>query len=157
VKSRELPSECQFALEFLKTAIPARYSQSQAPVVSSIESVLVLEGNFRLVWRHRQGGRGGSLVCFSHVHLTRLDHCTQHHFMALSTLNPPLPALEDLITLTPRPAKKKIGPRLTRDIRRDILLLRELNDYEDEAEYTYERIAELLLTRYRRTITQHLI
>jgi hypothetical protein len=77
--------------------------------------------------------------------------------MALSTLNPPLPALEDLITLARRPAKKKIGPRLTRDIRRDILLLRELNDYEDEAEYTYERIAELLLTRYGRTITQHLI
>ena len=62
--------------------------------------------------------------------------------MALSTLNPSLPTLEDLITLTPRPAKKKIGPRLTRDIRRDILLLRELNDYEDEPEYTYERIAD---------------
>ena len=61
--------------------------------------------------------------------------------MTLSTLNPPLPALEDLITLTPRPARK-ICPRLTRDIRRDILLLRELNDYEDEPEYTYERIAE---------------
>jgi hypothetical protein len=72
-----------------------------------------------------------------------LAYVTQHHFMALSTLNPPLPALEDLITLTPRPAKKKIGPRLIRDIRRDILLLRELNDY-DEPKYTYERIAELL-------------
>jgi len=46
--------------------------------------------------------------------------------MALSTLNLPLPALEDLITLTPRPAKKKIGPLLTRDIRRDILLLRSM-------------------------------
>jgi hypothetical protein len=77
--------------------------------------------------------------------------------MALSTLNPPLPALEDLITLTPRPAKKKIGPRLTRDIRRDILLLRELNDYEDEPEYTYERIAELLSKRHGRTITQRAI
>ena len=54
--------------------------------------------------------------------------------MALSTLTPPLPALlVDLLALTPRPAKK-IGPRLTRDIRRDILLLRELNDYEDEVE-----------------------
>jgi hypothetical protein len=75
--------------------------------------------------------------------------------MALSTLNPPLPALEDLITLTPRPAKKKIGPRLTRDIRRDTLLLRKLNDYDgDEAEYTCERIAELLSKRHRRTITQ---
>ena len=51
--------------------------------------------------------------------------------MALSTLNPLLPALEDLITLTPRRAPpKKIGPRLTRGIRRDILLLRELDDYE---------------------------
>jgi hypothetical protein len=56
-----------------------------------------------------------------------------------------------LITLTPHPAKKKIGPRLTRDIRRDILLLRELNDYdEDETEYTYECIAELLSKRYGR-------
>ena len=36
-----------------------------------------------------------------------------------------------------------MGPRLSRDIRRDILLLRELNDYEDEVEYTYERMAEL--------------
>ena len=62
--------------------------------------------------------------------------------MALSTLNPPLPVLEDFIALTPRPPKKKIGPRLTRDIRRDILLLRKLNDYEDEPEYTYERIAD---------------
>jgi hypothetical protein len=45
----------------------------------------------------------------------------KYHFMALSTLNPPLPALEDLITLTPHhPPKKKIGPQLTRDIRRDI-------------------------------------
>jgi len=65
--------------------------------------------------------------------------------MALSTLNPPLPALEDLITLTPRRTpKKKIGPRLTRDIRRNILLLRELNAYEDEPEYTCKRIAEIL-------------
>jgi hypothetical protein len=75
--------------------------------------------------------------------------------MALSTLNPSLPALEDLITLTPRPLPpKKIGPRLTRDIRRDILLLRELNDYEDEIEYTYERIGELLLKQHERTITR---
>jgi hypothetical protein len=60
--------------------------------------------------------------------------------MALSTLNPPLPALEDLITLTPpRPPPKRTGSRLTRDIRRDILLLREVDDYEDEVEYTYER------------------
>jgi hypothetical protein len=66
--------------------------------------------------------------------------------MALSTLNPPLPALEDLITLTPvppqstprTPTKKTLGQRLSRDIRRDILLLRELNDNDDEIEYTYE-------------------
>jgi hypothetical protein len=56
-------------------------------------------------------------------------HNIQHHFMALSLLNASLPALEDLITLTPRRSpSKKVGPRLTRDIRRDILLLRELND-----------------------------
>jgi hypothetical protein len=64
--------------------------------------------------------------------------------MALSILNASLPAPEDLITLTSRHSpSKKVGPRLTRDIRRDILLLRELNDYEDEVEYTYEHIAEL--------------
>jgi hypothetical protein len=39
-------------------------------------------------------------------------------------------------------------------VSRDILLLRELNDYEDEPEYTYERIAELLLNQHGRTITQ---
>ena len=38
---------------------------------------------------------------------------------------------------------KRWAPRLGREIRRDILLLRELNDYEDEVEYTYEHIAEL--------------
>jgi hypothetical protein len=70
-------------------------------------------------------------------------HNIQHHFMALSTLNASLPAPEDLITLTPRHSpSKKVGPRLTRDIRRDILLLRELNDYEDEVEHTHERTAE---------------
>jgi hypothetical protein len=82
------------------------------------------------------------------MHLTRLGHCTQYYFMALSTLSPPLPALEDLITLTPRPTRKKIGPQLTRDIRRDILLLRDLSDYDgDEAEYMYEHIADLLSRR----------
>ena len=67
----------------------------------------------------------------------------QHHFRTISTLDAPLPALEDLITLVHAVPLPKSGPRLTRDIRRDILLLRELNDYEDEVEYTYERIAEL--------------
>jgi hypothetical protein len=60
--------------------------------------------------------------------------------MSLSTLNPPLPALEDLITPTPQPAtptKKGIGLRLSRDIRRDILLLRDLNN-DDEIEYISE-------------------
>jgi hypothetical protein len=37
---------------------------------------------------------------------------------------------------------KKVGPRLSRDIRRDILLLRELIDYEDEVEYTYISLSE---------------
>jgi hypothetical protein len=72
--------------------------------------------------------------------------------MALFTPKPSLPpSLEDLITLTPRrSSSKKIGPRLTRDI----LLLRELNDYEDEVGYTYERIAELLSKRHGGRITQ---
>jgi len=73
--------------------------------------------------------------------------------MALSTLNP---SLGDLIVPPPDPSKK-IGQRLTRDIRRDILLLRELNDLEDGIEYTYERIAELLLNRYGRPITQRAV
>ena len=64
--------------------------------------------------------------------------------MALSMLNASLPAPDDLITLPQRRSpSKKVGPRLSRKIRRDILLLCELNDYEDEVEYTYERIAEL--------------
>jgi hypothetical protein len=37
---------------------------------------------------------------------------------------------------------QKIGPRLTHDIRRDILLLREFDDYEDEVEYTYISLTE---------------
>jgi hypothetical protein len=81
--------------------------------------------------------------------------------MALSTLNSPLPALEDLITLTPRPpqpitpktpTKKKLGPRLSCHIRRDILLLRDLNDNDDEIEYTYERIATILSRRHGRKL-----
>ena len=92
------------------------------------------------------------LACESHASAVCVTF--EYHSTALSTLNPPSPALEDLITLTPpRPSKKKIGPQLTRDIRRDILLLRDLNDYEDEPEYTYKRIAELLSKRYGRTIT----
>jgi hypothetical protein len=35
-----------------------------------------------------------------------------------------------------------VGPRLSRDIRRDILLLRELIDYKDEVEYTYISLSE---------------
>src|SRR5277367_1342519 len=82
--------------------------------------------------------------------------------MDLSTLNPPLPALEDFIALTPRPpqpitpkipAKKKLGLRLSRDIRRDILLLRDLNDDNDEVEYTYERITTTLSHRHGRKVT----
>ena len=65
--------------------------------------------------------------------LSNLDNI-QHHFMAISTLDASLPALEDLITLVHAVPLPKSGPRLTRDIRRDILLLRELNDYEDEVE-----------------------
>jgi hypothetical protein len=72
--------------------------------------------------------------------------------MALSTLNPPLPALEDLVMI-PRPSspppltppKPKIR-RLTRDQRRDILLIRDLG-------LTYEKIAEQLSQRYQTQIT----
>jgi hypothetical protein len=66
----------------------------------------------------------------------------QHHFMAISTLDASLPALEDLITLVHAIPFLKSGPRLTGDIRRDILLLPEHNDYEDEAEYTYISLSE---------------
>ena len=52
---------------------------------------------------------------------------------------------------------KKTGPRLTRDTRRDILLLREFNDHENEAEYTYKRIVELLSKRHGRTVTQRAV
>jgi len=51
------------------------------------------------------------------------------------------------------PTKKKVGPRLSRDIRRDILLLRDLNDDDDEVEYTYERIATILSHRHGRKVT----
>jgi hypothetical protein len=55
--------------------------------------------------------------------------------MALSTPNASLPALEDLIALVHAvPLPKKAGPSLSRDIRRDNLLLRELNDDVDEVE-----------------------
>jgi hypothetical protein len=76
--------------------------------------------------------------------------------MALSTLNAPLPALEDFIALNPRPPSPPPRPPSTpkSDIRRDILLLRELNDYDnDEVEFTYERIATLLSYRYKRKVT----
>jgi hypothetical protein len=82
-----------------------------------------------------------------HAHPTRLEQFTQHStpLHGLSTLHASLPALEDLITLTPcRSSSKIVSPRLTRDIRRDILLLRELSDYENEVEYMYECIAKLL-------------
>jgi hypothetical protein len=62
--------------------------------------------------------------------------------MAVSTLDASLPALEDLITLVHAVPLPKSGPRLIHNIRRDILLLRELNDYEDEVEYTYIGLSE---------------
>jgi hypothetical protein len=72
--------------------------------------------------------------------------------MALSTLNPPLPALEDLVAIlkpaSPPPStppKPKIK-RLTRDQRRDILLMRDLG-------FTYEKIAEQLAQRYQTKVT----
>src|SRR6202044_336633 len=47
---------------------------------------------------------------------------------------------------------KKVGPRLTHDIRRDILLLRELNDYEDEVEYTYISLSERVACKMKSLI-----
>jgi hypothetical protein len=49
--------------------------------------------------------------------------------------------------------RHRLSPRLSRDIRRDILLLRELNDNDDEIEYTYERIATILSCRHGRKVT----
>jgi hypothetical protein len=70
--------------------------------------------------------------------------------MALSTLNPPLPTLEDLFTLTPsRPLLKRSTRGLPAISDAISLLLRELNDHEDEAEYTCKRIAELLSKRHK--------
>ena len=67
----------------------------------------------------------------------------QHHFMAISTLDAYLPAVEDLYySHQRRSPSKMVGPRLTCNIRRDILLLCELNDYEDEVKYTYISLSE---------------
>ena len=63
------------------------------------------------------------------AYVMSIPHNIHHHFFALSN---------------PTPFSfQKVDRRLTRDIRRDILLLRGLNDYENEVEYTYEGIAEL--------------
>jgi hypothetical protein len=94
-----------------------------------------------------------------------------HHPMALSTLNASLPPLKDLIALTPRPPsppktppipkippkKTNYRPQLLRDIRRDILLLRKLNDYDNKIEYTYERIAAVLSYRHGRIVTERAV
>jgi hypothetical protein len=61
----------------------------------------------------------------------------QHHFMAISTLDAYLPAVEDLYySHQRRSPSKMVSPRLTCDIRR------ELNDYEDEVKYTYISLSE---------------
>jgi hypothetical protein len=94
-------------------------------------------------------------VCISPRFLQLFDLCTTQWLYT----KPPLPALEDLIA-TPRPpqptpktlTKKKLGPRPSRDIRRDILL-REVNDNDDEIEETYERIITLLSRRHGRKAT----
>jgi hypothetical protein len=63
--------------------------------------------------------------------------------MAISALDTSLPASRRSYCSCPRRStSKKVGPRLSRDIRRDILLLRELIDYEDEVEYTYISLSE---------------
>src|ERR1700733_13842917 len=67
----------------------------------------------------------------------------QHHFMAISTLDASLPALEDLITLAHAVSLPKRSARGSVAISDAIfLLLRELIDYEDEVEYTYTSLSE---------------
>jgi len=74
--------------------------------------------------------------------LSILDNI-QHHFMAISTLDASLPALEDVISLVDAvPLPKRSVHGSLANVRRDILLLRELNDYEDEVEYTYISLSE---------------
>jgi hypothetical protein len=83
--------------------------------------------------------------------------------MALSTLNPPLPALENLIALAPRPpqptpkttTKKKLGPRLSAILDAISSFPRELNDNDDEIECIYERIATILSRRHGRKVALH--
>ena len=80
--------------------------------------------------------------------------------MALSTMNTQSPALEDLLAVQSAPLervfvppttppKKSVGKRLTRDQRRDILLLRDLGSEE----YPYGKIASVLSQRYGTKIT----
>jgi hypothetical protein len=57
--------------------------------------------------------------------------------MAISALDTSLPASRRSYCSCPRRStSKKVGPRLSRDIRRELI------DYEDEVEYTYISLSE---------------
>jgi hypothetical protein len=87
-----------------------------------------------LVRRHRQVVARHAFTPALSLVLSILDNI-QHRFMAISALDASLPALKDLITLVQAVPLPKSGPR-------DILLLRKLNDYEDEVEYTCISLGE---------------
>jgi hypothetical protein len=74
--------------------------------------------------------------------LSILDNI-QHHFMAISTLDASLPALEDLFTLV------HAAPLLKRSARGLLAIsdaifypYAKLNDYGDEVEYTYISLSD---------------
>ena len=69
--------------------------------------------------------------------LSILDNI-QHHFMAISTLDTSLPALEELFTLAHTVPFQKGQPAAHSRYPTRYFTLRELNDYEDEVEiYVY--------------------
>jgi hypothetical protein len=70
--------------------------------------------------------------------LSILDNI-QHHFMAISTLDASLPALEDLFTLVHAVPLLKRSPRGLLAI---FYPYAKLNDYEDEVEYTYISLSD---------------
>jgi len=103
--------------------------------------LLVLKGNFR--WYDAT-----DRVPFGMLHAYALSHLK--HFSQHSTPLHGYIYIRRMLTCSRRSyyscprhsPSKKVGPRLTRDIRHDILLLRELNDHEDEVEYTYISLSE---------------
>jgi hypothetical protein len=84
------------------------------------------QGRRRFVLRHF---RQHSTPLHGYIYTRRIFTCSRRSCYSYPRLSP----------------SKKVGPRLTRDIQRDILLLRELDDYEDEVEYTYISLSERCL------------